>query len=71
MTANIETDARTIVADTTETGAMRLQKTLAKIYEAFVPLSQQVKPLPKVHQPDRHLELLPRASHRINNRKQV
>ena len=58
MTKHIETGARTIVADTTETGAMRLQKTLEKIYEAFVPLSQRVKPLPKVHQPDRHLELL-------------
>lgn len=58
MTSNIKPDTPTYAAATIESGTLRLQKTLTKLYEAFVPLSQRVKPLPKVHQPERHLDLL-------------
>jgi hypothetical protein len=47
-----------VTPETHETPQARLQKTLDKIYEAFVPLSQRTKPLPRVHQPERHQELL-------------
>jgi hypothetical protein len=38
--------------------AARLQKTINKIYEIFVPLSQSAKPFPKVRPPALHLPLL-------------
>lgn len=44
--------------DTSDSAGTRLQKTITKIYEAFVPFSQRAKPLPKVRQPELHLELL-------------
>jgi nucleoside-triphosphatase THEP1 len=46
------------VTDTNDSAGTRLQKTITKIYEAFVPFSQRAKPLPKVRQPELHLELL-------------
>ena len=46
------------MTDTSDSAGSRLQKTITKIYEAFVPFSQRAKPLPKVRQPELHLELL-------------
>ena len=46
------------MTDTYDSAGVRLQKTITKIYEAFVPFSQRAKPLPKVRQPELHLPLL-------------
>jgi hypothetical protein len=46
------------MTDTNDSAGTRLQKTITKIYEAFVPFSQRARPLPKVRQPALHLPLL-------------